>query len=506
MKMILSVLFIASLLIGCTQTTASNAPEVGTVIPMITEMGEPSQTLLVNENETLTPTNPATRSSKKIDTAQNKPKNNNLAPTPPSDLYLAPEMVGVPTNNSAVIHLLPAKAMEVIIEYGTNGLTQFSAPHKSEANQPLQIILNNLKADTEYSYTVISDNVRGISHTFHTARTKSNAFIFEVQGDSHPERIGRQFNPQLYSQVLNNAGIDQPDFYITIGDDFSVDSLQNVNPMTVSDIYLSQRRWLSLVDAPIYLVNGNHEQASLANLDGTSQNVAVWAQTSRNALFPIPFPNSFYSGDEKSIENIGLLGDYYAWEWGDALFVVIDPYWHSTISVDNQFGANRIKPANRDLWQVTLGDEQYTWFTETLHKSEAKYKFVFTHHVLGTGRGGVELAGNYEWGDVNGLKSHRPGWDKTIQQIMVDEGVTIFFQGHDHIFARQELDGVIYQTLPEPANPEYSWENKDAYTIGDVYPNSGRLRITVNSTNILVEYVQTKLGQTDNVIYTYTVQ
>ncbi|MBK6791105.1 MAG: hypothetical protein IPG80_00890 [Anaerolineales bacterium] len=42
---------------------------------------------------------------------------------------------------------------------------------------------------------------------------------------------------------------------------------------------------------------------------------------------------------------------------------------------------------------------QYQWFRQTLETSNAKYKFVFTHHVLGTGRGGIELADTFEWGD-----------------------------------------------------------------------------------------------------------
>ena len=32
-----------------------------------------------------------------------------------------------------------------------------------------------------------------------------------------------------------------------------------------------------------------------------------------------------------------------------------------------------------------------------------------------------------------------------VHQLMVKNGVTIFFQGHDHLFARQERDGMVYQ-------------------------------------------------------------
>ena len=98
------------------------------------------------------------------------------------------------------------------------------------------------------------------------------------------------------------------------------------------------------------------------------------------------------------VEFIGQLRDYYALTWGDALFVVIDPYWHSPQTVDNQFGADRDQKSQRDLWNVTLGDAQYQWFKQTLETSTAKYKFVFTHHVLGTGRGGIEAGGRLRMG------------------------------------------------------------------------------------------------------------
>ncbi|MCI0477231.1 MAG: metallophosphoesterase, partial [Anaerolineales bacterium] len=267
--------------------------------------------------------------------------------------------------------------------------------------------------------------------------------------------------------------------------------------------------------APIFLVNGNHEQAAQYNLNGTPNNVAVWAQLARNRYYPQPAPDNFYSGDAQPVEHIGLLRDYYAWTWGDALFVVIDPYWHSPVPVNNVLGG--LGRQQRDMWSITLGDAQYQWFKKTLEQSNAKYKFVFTHHVLGTGRGGVELADEFEWGGKgrNGaweFDKMRPGWELPIHQLMAKNGVTIFFQGHDHIFVQQELDGVIYQSLPEPANPFYSWENDDAYKSGNKFPNSGHVRVTVSPTQVKVDYVRSYLTKDEGagkksgeVAFSYTV-
>ncbi len=278
-----------------------------------------------------------------------------------------------------------------------------------------------------------------------------------------------------------------------MGDDFSVDTLPEVNAATVRQVYLKQQPYFGLFahSTPLFLVNGNHEQAARVNLDGTPDNVAVWAQNSRNSLFPQPAPDGFYSSDREEVPH-RTVRDYYAWTWGDALFVTIDPYWHSEQAVDNKFGGGK---KDRDLWKTGLGEEQYRWLKKTLEESTAKYKFVFAHHVNGTGRGGAKVAGSDEWGDIQGLRTHRPGWELPIHQLMVKNGVTIFFQGHDHIFACEKLDGVIYQTLPDPANPNPEPSNAAAYPGADIFPNSGAVRVSVSPEKVQVEYVASRLPQ-----------
>lgn len=429
--------------------------------------------------------------------------------------FVATEILGRPTDVSITINVVSAVMMDLYYEYGTapGTYTWRTESQSATANVPMETLMDGLQPDTRYYYRIRYSGAAGAEHSFMTQRKPGSTFTFEIQGDSHPERVNKEFNTDLYIRTLMSAANDRPDFYMAIGDDFSVDTLKNVNINTVTQLYINQRQWLGLVEAPVFLVNGNHEQAALANLDGTPNNVAVWAANARSTYYPQPAPDSFYTGDNKPVEHIGLLRDYYAFTWGDALFVVIDPYWHSDTVVDNAFGSGHDQPKNRDLWDVTLGVEQYQWFRQTLENSTAKYKFVFAHHVSGTGRGGIEVADSFEWGDAAGLAVHRSseqvpgisgGWNRTIQQIMEDTHVTIFFQGHDHIFAKQELGGVIYQTLPEPADPNYSQVNADAYHSGVTFPNSGHVRVTVDPNNVKVEYVRSYLEKPDEVAYSYT--
>ena len=154
-------------------------------------------------------------------------------------------------------------------------------------------------------------------------------------------------------------------------------------------------------------------------------------------------------------------------------------------------GSGAGKTANQ--WEIGIGDEQYFWLKETLEKSAATFKFVFAHHVMGTGRGAIEISENYEWGgkDPKGsttFKEQRPNWDLPIHDLMVKNKVSIFFQGHDHIFVTQERDGLIYQALPNPADDTFSMFNESAYKSGVKAPNSGHIRVSVSPSEAKVEY------------------
>lgn len=421
-------------------------------------------------------------------------------------------ILGSPTASAVTANILLDDQSEAYIAYGTGegNLTKRTPTYKSQQDTPLEITLEDLISNTRYFYQLHyrADGEKEYRQTavswFATQRKAGSSFCFGVQGDSHPEREGKMFSPVLYKQTIDSVSARKPDFYFMLGDDFSIDhkiEKGEANKNTIEKVYQVQRYYLGRAgkNPPLFLVNGNHEQAARYLLDGTASSPAVLAGNARKKYFPLPEPGKIYSGDTDSIKHIGLLKDYYAFEWGDALFIVIDPYWHSDSAVDNQPGHD--KKNGRNLWDITLGKTQYNWLKQTLESSRAKYKFVFAHHVSGTGRGGVERAKYFEWGGYsqNGewqFDKKRSGWALPIHQLMVKNKVTIFFQGHDHIFARQELDGVIYQSVPNPADDTYTAFNREAYTTGDILPNSGFLNVTVTPGEVKVEYIRSYLEGT----------
>jgi hypothetical protein len=221
--------------------------------------------------------------------------------------------------------------------------------------------------------------------------------------------------------------------------------------------------------------------------------MAAWSNENRKRFFPNPRPDGFYTGNGSNNPVLGLLENYYAWEWGNALFVVLDPYWPST-----QRGRD-------DNWGWTLGIDQYRWLKKTLEESKAGLKFVFVHHPVGGKeqpiRGGIDAARYNEWGGRNadgseGFKEHRPGWEMPVHQLLVKNKVSVVFHVHDHMFAKEELDGVIYQLVPQPGNPR-SGNPRSAqeygYIHGDVLGGAGHVRIKVSEKAAVIEYVPSLL-------------
>jgi hypothetical protein len=449
-------------------------------------------------------------------------------------------VLGRPTNNSIAISLISGTPLSAYIEYGykPTSLVKKSPVTTFATLSPRTIELAGLNPNSQVFYRVRSKAGGASAYeagqilTFSTARKAGSTFSFVVQGDSHPERAGKMFNADLYVQTLNNIASQKPDFMIMLGDDFSIDPLigkSQANQANVEGIYSTQRNWLSAAakSVPLFLVNGNHEQAAAYLLDGTDTNPAVLAGNSRLKYFPLPDTNSFYSADSESIEFVGRPRDYYSWTWGDALFITLDPYWHSKNAVDNvagvsadsgQSGGKQASGKTGDLWNIGIGDTQYAWLKSTLEKSKAKFKFVFAHHVMGTGRGGVEVSTGYEWGGADPktkktFAEMRPNWELPIHDLMVKNGVSIFFQGHDHIFVHQERDGLVYQSMPNPADDTFTMFNESAYLSGTKAPNSGHVRVTVGPKSAKVEYFLSARPQDENdtrknlqIAHTYEVQ
>ena len=206
-----------------------------------------------------------------------------------------------------------------------------------------------------------------------------------------------------------------------------------------------------------------------------------WCRSARQTYFPYPGDNI-----DGNIET----ANYYTFTIGDVQMIVLDPFTYTD---------EKVKKAE-DGWNTTLGDTQYEWLRSVLQSSTAKYKLIFIHHLVGgygkDQRGGAEASRFFEWGGYSadgsiGFAAMRPGWEAPIHDLLVKYGVDIVFHGHDHFYAKQERDGIIYQLVPQPGTPGNSIASATdyGYLDGTFLPSPGFLRVIVSPENLTVEYI-----------------
>ena len=452
--------------------------------------------------------------------------------------FTAQELLGKPEATSMAINIVPASTIQYQYQYGTSSgsYTGQTANHTATGGQPSEVTITGLSPSTQYYYRMRyhlpgeTDWVTRPEHSFWTQRAQGSTFYFTVTADSHESFTATEQN------AMTNIWNEHPDFNIDLGDTFITDNLTSQTAdqtqTAVNNKYLAYRKPLYFEkfchSVPIFLSSGNHENEEGWNLDdtynGTPNSLAQASIQARKLYYPTPINDGFFSGNSDPLAaiNAGTYGDqyredYYAWTWGDALFVVIDPFQYTmNLPYAPVAGEGTDDSKTGDQWSWTLGAQQYNWLMTTLQNSTAKYKFMFSHQMVGgitrgpfggaeAGyvRGGAEAAGYFEWGGANadgsaGFAAHRDPavfGTRPIHQLMRDYGVSGYFHGHDHQYVHETRDGIVYQEVPSPGTAASAFSG--VYTQGDVgtyntikiLPNSGHLRITVAPTKTTVDYV-----------------
>lgn len=407
-------------------------------------------------------------------------------PDAPVDVIL-----GRPTATGVTVSVRTPQSSEVTLSV-QGGEAEVTLPTQAfTAGAPRHLPVTGLKPDTAYTLHVRTGAGASVTRSFHTARAAGQAFTFTVQADSH---LDGNSDLQVYAQTLRNEASATPDFVIDLGDTFMTDKYQ---PFTAAQRqYLAQRTLLGTLNtAPLFLTLGNHDGEGVRSGGKADQQaMSDWANAQRLKYFPNPVQDSFYStpkqADGTPITNQGA----YAWTWGDAQFIVLDAYTSSGRNGENN-------------WNATLGRAQYDWLRQTLEGSRSRWTFVFVHQMIGglgkDGRGGAEAAPFFEWGGRNadgsaGFTQNRPGWAMPVHDLLVKHKVSAVFHGHDHLYVKQTLDGVVYQEVPQPSNARAGntgSAKEYGYASGTLLGGPGHLRVTVTPQDVKVEYVRTYLSK-----------
>lgn len=423
-------------------------------------------------------------------------------------------ILGRPTNSSISVSIYTTEEFSGEIHYGkSENKLNFKTPKTEFKKNNCSVIeLKNLEPNQKYFYQLVyqQNNKQETSslNYFFTQRAEKNKFTFCVQADSH---LDENTKPEMYLQTLQNMSDDSPDFLIDLGDTWMTDKYRNDYKESHKQ-YIAQRYYFGTLckSSSLFLTLGNHDgESGRSARKKEEENMTAWATATRKSLYINPEPNEFYSGNSEKEISSSEPENYYSWQWGDALFIVLDPF--------------RYCDANKDPWQRSLGEKQYFWLKKTLESSKAKFKFVFIHNLVGgvdkkgKGRGGSEAATFFEWGGmdtsgINMFRQNRPGWEKPIHDLLSDNNVNIVFHGHDHFFAKQDLGKLVYQLVPQPGSMKYDNTNAGkeyGYKDGALMNTPGYMKITIDNNKSEVEYIQTSIDnnhENKKVLYTYTIK
>jgi hypothetical protein len=321
----------------------------------------------------------------------------------------------------------------------------------------LEIKLSGLQSSRKYYYRVLlryegdAWPAPRATRSFRTRRAVGESFRFAIWADAHRNIYKNRKWPE-WSTLVGTLQAEQPDLFIDLGDTWTLTSgngepLSKQWPELYSMVMRPTRNGFGSYkgvsdlcgDGGYYLVRGNHE--GLSDTDPAKRKRLV---TKLLKLF-VPNPDGAtypQGGSQDSDYDQG----YFAFEWGDVLFVAMDVVKYK-----------EPKKLNPSPARFHIGQAQLDWLTGVLQNSPRRWKFVFMHHLFGGsdnyGRGGAAFAFQYEHAQV---------------QALAEQYGAHVFHGHDHLLAEESANGVLCYCcgLAWGAQLAHAYERADT-----LYPN-----------------------------------
>jgi hypothetical protein len=363
------------------------------------------------------------------------------------------------------------------------GAADWGPPLEPElrAADALEWTVSNLAPSTLYEYEVFEEAAERrtlFTGSVTTARPPGESFKFAVVTDTHipPREVaaGEVATVNDFEAVMafvaNDISAFGPEFIVNLGDmlDFHMFGF-NLPPPDKSWTrlgYLNYRRlYGDMLGFTPHFTVGNWDGENGCNTEEEIER----SRSQRLLYLPGPEPDTYPEGGS-------ALEDYYAFTWGDALFVVLNvmtytPTCHN-LSID---------PGVPDDW--TLGEAQLDFLRTTLENATSKWRFLLIHHAVGGAAG--DLA-NSAYGRGGG-QAARVGEQSLVHDLMLEHGVQIFFYGHDHVFTNMIVDGIHYM-LPGSAGAPWKFETiETGYTT--YWTDSGYAAVNVTPDAVDVDFV-----------------
>ncbi|MBN2492350.1 MAG: metallophosphoesterase [Planctomycetes bacterium] len=428
---------------------------------------------------------------------------------------LGPPLLVRPTTDGITIHVVFAGeggegiGLEVWPdgEEGPLDTDEPRAPPPPELLAPDALLwrVTGLRPATRYRYRIRTGDRAAAAGSFVTRRPPGEAFTFALLSDAHifvrdfteaelaahplPAAVVRRYRTEenakwtlrmwrayghaILPRVAGLVRKDRPDFLVNLGDVIDLHGFGFNVPVPdeswMRKGLLDYRRLLGPLAAHVahFTVLGNWDGESGHFSEAEQQR----ARGPRHIYLPNPRP-------EDAPEGGGVHQDYYAFTWGDALFVVLNVVSYTPTAHLLDRTADPGRPDD-----YTLGEEQMAWFARTLAEARSRWRFVCIHHAVGGNAGDVR---NSAYGRGGG-RAAQVGEQARVHALLRKHGVHVFFYGHDHVFTDRVVDGIHY-TLPGSAGAPWKFTRAETgYETS--WPDSGYARVHVAPDRVEVVFV-----------------
>jgi 3',5'-cyclic AMP phosphodiesterase CpdA len=442
-----------------------------------------------------------------------------VAPQPasaPADStrLVVPPLLLRPTDDGVTINVVfegdPERIGLELRKAGEEGAWAPGGPPTSRGPDVLEWRLTGLGAATRYHYRVHTggDERSGARGSFVTRRPPGQPFTFALITDPHilvrdfteqelrasplPSAVVKRYRTEAHARwtlrmyrayghailprVSRLVLQDGPDFVINLGDIIDLHgfgfNIPVPEPRWAKKGFLDYRRLLGPLGAraPHFWVIGNWD----GEKGHFTEEERRRSRGPRLRYLPNPGSDTYRAGGSAN-------QDYYAFQWGDAFFIVLNVISYTP----TEHLLDRKKDPGRPD-DYTLGKEQLSWLEKTLAGATARWKFICIHHPVG-GSGGDARNSAYGRG---GGRAARVGEQARVHALMRQHGVRAFFYGHDHVFTDLVVDGVHY-TLPGSAGAPWKFTARET-GYERYWPESGYARVQVSSKRVVVTFISSE--------------
>jgi hypothetical protein len=450
------------------------------------------------------------------------------------DAFWGKELLCRPKPTSMQVNVVPHVNADVIVEWGTNGITfPFSTGTFVPGGQAQEFTMDGLSPDSEYFYRILvrpsgtGPFETGPTRSFLTMPVPGQEGRICVTSDIHVTNqlaLGLDTHMELLETTLDYMkdylSPQKYHLWMDLGDVVVIRAMRIAfDEEEVEQRYRTGREYIDRVghSLPFILVRGNHEEVNGWDYDSTPNNTMTWSGKSLLKYFPPPMPDEFYAGNDSTYPDLGIPGDYFAFDVGDLRIRCLDPFLFTNTRPHNGHGETG---GSLDGWDWTIGTMQYNWLHDDFVSQPSLFNLSTIHHLTSCyagpghyyGRGGIEIVDysidsrpTFEWGGedstgANVISTKRPDFVYGApHDMIVSLGGQAVIKGHDHFHARQTLNGMIYLTMAKPDDAGdhtgdlwgWRWVSHypEQYTF--VQSNSGFYSIVVDDTTAKYSYIQT---------------